>query len=327
MKTILLTGSDGFIGGHIATELLNNGYKVVGIDNHSKYKIPCVEHHNHPNFRFEFWDLTRPLKQHSLFESNYLTIDVIIHTAAKIGGIKYFHDYPFDLIKDNSIIDGNIIDFGKSHSDIKFIGLSSSMVYENSDIFPSPEDIVDKIPPPTSSYGFSKLTMERMIKAAYDQYGLNYIIIRPFNAIGVGENDFLEDKSSHVLPDLIVKCLQSKTPLEILGSGNQIRCYTAAKDIAKGIRLALENENAINKDFNLSTSRATTVLQLAEIVWNKIYPDRNFEYISNTPYKYDIQKRIPDINKAKQILNFETEISLEQSVDGVIDYIKGKLNV
>lgn len=324
MQRILVTGCDGFIGSHVCEELLQNGYYVIGIDNHSKYKYPYIEHHNHPNFKFNKWDIrmgiSRPFNA-------YAPIEYVIHCAARIGGIEKFHNEPWFIIKDNAIIDAEIIDTSRRFKIKRFIGLSSSMVYENCDIYPSPENIVDDIKPPSSSYGYSKLSMERMIKAADTQFGFNWTIIRPFNAVGCRENDFLEGKSSHVLPDLILKCLKNNTEIEILGSGQQIRHYTNVRDIARGIRLAFESPNAYCETFNLSTNKSTTVLELAKIIWSKINPDKLFNYSSQEPYQYDVQKRIPCTNKAKKLLGFEAEISLDQSIDEVISYIRSKLSV
>ena len=136
----------------------------------------------------------------------------------------------------------------------------------------------------------------------------------------------MEDKQSHVLPDLIMKCLNGQEPLHILGNGNQIRHYTAAKDIARGIRLALESDKAINNDFNISTAESTTVLELAKKVWKQINPDKPFKYVCDEPYLHDVAKRIPDVTKAKELLGFEAKISLDESISEVLSYMRGKNN-
>ena len=129
---------------------------------------------------------------------------------------------------------------------------------------------------------------------------------------------------SHVLPDIINKILKGQDPLHILGSGEQVRCYTNGKDIARGIRLALESENAVNEDFNISTPVATSVKELAEVVWNILNPGKPFDTVSDEAYEYDVQKRIPNTTKAMAILGFEAGIGLEESVREVIEYMRGK---
>jgi nucleoside-diphosphate-sugar epimerase len=216
----------------------------------------------------------------------------------------------------------------------RIIVLSSSMVFEEATTYPTPENEIKSCPPPSSTYGFQKLAAEYFAKGALEQYGLPYSIVRPFNCVGIGEEESISEHEitsgniklmlSHVLPDLVNKVLKGQDPLHILGEGNQIRCYTNGRDLARGIRIVMESEKAINEDFNISTPQSTSVLELAKTVWEMINPDKEFKYISDDPFEYDVQKRIPNVSKAKEILGFEAEISLEESVKEVINYIKNK---
>jgi len=117
---------------------------------------------------------------------------------------------------------------------------------------------------------------------------------------------------SHVVPDLVQKVLKGQEPLHILGDGNQIRHYTYGGDLAEGIRLCIESEKAINEDFNLSTPVSTTVLELAKLIWQKINGDKQFRYVSDPPFKYDVQKRVPSVKKTKRVLAFEAKTSLSE---------------
>src|SRR6476619_1288738 len=154
------------------------------------------------------------------------------------------------------------------------------MVFENATVFPSPEGHVQECPPPTSTYGFQKLACEYFAKGAWEQYKLPFTICRPFNCVGVGERRALGDKDipsgniklamSHVVPDLVQKILKGQDPLHILGTGEQVRCYTYGGDLAAGVVTAMEHEDALNEDFNLSTAQSTTVRHLAELIWRKV---------------------------------------------------------
>jgi UDP-glucose 4-epimerase len=337
-KTVLVTGSQGFIGSYLCNELLNNDYNVIGVDNYSKYGKISRAHDQNENFR-----LIEENCSSEKFKERFLTgeekdteFDFIIAGAAMIGGISYFHKYAYDLLAINEKILANTFDIAinrlKKNKLERIIVLSSSMVYENATIWPTPEGHELVCPPPFSTYGFQKLASEYFTKGASEQYEMPYTIIRPFNCIGVGEDKALNEEEifsgnvklmmSHVVPDLINKCLLGQNPLHILGSGDQIRHYTNGKDIALGIRLALESNKAVNEDFNISTSVSTTVLELAEMIWGKINPDKPFSYISDEPYIHDVQKRIPDIEKAKKILNFKAEINLSDSLDEVIEWME-----
>jgi nucleoside-diphosphate-sugar epimerase len=333
MKTVLLTGSQGFIGSYITDELLRYGYKVIGVDNFSKYGHLTRPHDINSNFKLYVMDVLSSSLT-SVFEET--KPDYVISAAAMIGGISYFHKYAYDLLATNERINANVFDCSiqgyKKGYVKKIIALSSSMVFEEAKEYPTPETAIKNTPPPASTYGFSKLATEYFCKGAYEQYGLPYSIVRPFNCVGVGEDKALGDDVitsgnvelmlSHVLPDLINKCLKGQNPLHILGEGNQVRCYTNGKDLARGIRIVMESKKAINNDYNISTPVATTVLELAEIIWKKINPGKPFNYVSDKPFNYDVQKRIPDISKAKIELGFETEVSLEESVDEVILYMQ-----
>jgi nucleoside-diphosphate-sugar epimerase len=253
-----------------------------------------------------------------------------------IGGISYFHTYAYDLLATNERIiattcDAAIRVFPKGKLK-KVTYLSSSMVFESTDHWPSIEGDEKRIPPPLSSYGFQKLAVEYFARAAWDQYKIPYTILRPFNCVGIGERRAkgdVEIKSgnvslamSHVVPDLVQKILKGQNPLQILGDGSQLRCYTYGGDLAKGIVMAMESDAALNEDFNLSTPVATSVIELAEVIWQKIKGKEiplkfNFE----EGFKHDVQKRIPSVEKAKRILGFEATTKLDEMLDEVIPWI------
>jgi UDP-glucose 4-epimerase len=133
---------------------------------------------------------------------------------------------------------------------------------------------------------------------------------------------------SHVVPDLVQKVLRDQDPLHILGDGNQIRCYTYGGDIARGVVTALEHPAALNEDFNISTSVSTTVLELAEMIWHKIHgPDRPFRYVSDEPFLYDVQRRIPDTAKAEKVLGFVATTTLDEMLDEVIPWISKQIEL
>jgi nucleoside-diphosphate-sugar epimerase len=262
-------------------------------------------------------------------------LDYIIACAAMIGGISYFHKYAYDLLATNERILAQTFDLAlrlhKEESLKRILVLSSSMVFESTELYPTPETEVTKCPPPLSTYGFQKLAVEYFCKGAQEQYGLPYTIIRPFNCVGVGEEDSICEEEvmsgniklmmSHVLPDLINKILKGQDPVRILGEGNQVRCYTNGVDIARGIRMAIESDAGLNEDFNISTPTSTTVLELAKLIWSILKPDEEFRYESDEAYQYDVQKRIPDVTKATELLGFEAEVGLEESVREVISYM------
>jgi nucleoside-diphosphate-sugar epimerase len=334
MKTkVLVTGSEGFIGGYVVAELLSKGYSVVGIDSLQKYGTISRKTQPEEDYNLVIGDA----KDTDLLEKLAKDADFIIAGAAKIGGISYFHTYAYDLLAENeriiaSTCDAAIRVFKKPNSSLKkVLYLSSSMVFENTSNWPSVEGDEKLIPPPTSSYGFQKLSVEYFARAAWDQYGLPFTICRPFNCVGIGERKALGDKTitsggiklamSHVIPDLIQKILRGQEPLRIYGDGNQMRHYTYGGDLAEGILLALENPKALNEDFNLSTKEGTSVNELAMKIWAKINPGRPLRLIHEDPFIHDVHQRIPSVEKAGKILNFHAETTLDAMLDIVIPWV------
>jgi len=334
---VLVTGSSGFIGGYLVEEFLNQGYQVVGLDNFSKYGPVSRSFDSHPQFQQVVGDA----KDVDLLKTILSECDHFVAGAAMIGGISYFHERAYDLIAENERIiaaefDG-AIDAFQHHRLKKITVISSSMVYENSKTFPTPEGDQLVSPPPFSTYGFQKLATEYFCKGAWEQYQLPYTIVRPFNCVGIGESRAAHSSEvlsgnvalamSHVVPDLVQKVLKGQNPLHILGSGDQVRHYTYGRDIAEGIRMAMESSDSLNNDFNLSTDVSTTVLELARVIWQKVNGfDDSFAYVSDPPYAHDVQHRVPSTKKAFDILGFRASTSLDAMLDIVIPWIRSEVD-
>lgn len=332
MQKVLVSGSAGFIGGYVVEELLRRGYEVVGVDNFSKYGKVAKSYDEHPRYRLVEGDATDTALMTELLSD----CDHFIAGAAMIGGISYFHTYAYDLLATNERIIAASCDAAiAAHRDgklAKVTYLSSSMVFESTTDWPSYEGQEREVPPPLSSYGFQKLAVEYFARAAWDQYGLPYTIVRPFNCVGIGESRALGDEQilsgnvklamSHVVPDLVQKVLKGQDPLHVLGDGGQVRHYTYGGDLASGIVTAMAHPAAHNEDFNLSTAQSTTVRELAETIWSKTKgPDSPLRLVHDKPFEHDVQRRIPATEKAKRILGFEATTSLDAMLDEVIPWI------
>lgn len=333
---VLITGSAGFIAGYVVQQLLEAGHEVVGLDNYSKYGVVERSFQNHPRYHFHQADA----RNVDLLKDLLADCDHFLACAARIGGISYFHEYAYDLLAENERITAAAFDAAihafRNHKLQKVTVLSSSMVYENATVFPSPEGHERQCPPPTSTYGFQKLACEYFARGAWEQYQLPYTICRPFNCVGVGETRALGDKEipsgniklamSHVVPDLVQKVVKGQDPIHILGAGSQVRCYTYGGDLARGILTAMFHEKALNEDFNLSTPVATSVLELAELIWRKVHSDRKpFRWVSDPPYPHDVQMRIPETRKAKEVLGFEALTPLSGVLDEVIPWVEQEI--
>jgi len=309
---------------------------VVGVDNFSKYGPVRRGHDDDPGYRLVEGDA----KDVKLLTELALDCDHVVAGAAMIGGISYFHEFAYDLLAENERICAATFDAaiaGRRSGRLERITvISSSMVFESAEVFPTPEGAERTSPPPRSTYGFQKLAVEYFAHGAHEQYSLPYTIVRPFNCVGIGERRALRDHDimsgnvklamSHVVPDLCQKILKGQDPLHILGDGGQVRHYTYGGDLARGIRMAMESPRAVNQDFNLSTAQSTTVRELAEAIWRKVYGDlAPLRLVFDPPYEHDVQRRVPDVHKAREILGFEATTSLDSMLDEVIPWIREEI--
>jgi nucleoside-diphosphate-sugar epimerase len=333
---ILVTGAAGFVGGYLVEELLQARHEVIGLDNFSKYGPLRQASLDQPGYRFVQGDA----KDIQLLSELLHDVDQVVAGAARIGGISYFHEFAYDLMAENERITAAIFDAAlaaQRRGTLKKINvISSSMVYENAQVWPTPEGEQRRCPPPSSTYGFQKMATEYYAQGAWEQYGLPYTIIRPFNCVGIGERRALCDKEilsgnvklamSHVVPDLIQKVLKGQDPLHLLGDGSQVRHYTYGGDLARGIRLCIEKPEAVNQDFNLSTAVSTTVTELAQVIWHKLRPGVPFRYVSDPPFPHDVQKRVPSVEKAARLLGYQATTPLEEVLDIVIPWVKQQVD-
>ncbi len=331
-----MTGAAGFIGGYLVPELLQAGHQVVGIDNFSKYGPVARSYDHHPNYRLVQGDA----KDVRLLAELAADCDQMVAGAAMIGGISYFHEFAYDLLAENERILAAAFDAAiQANRDAqlrKINVLSSSMVFESATVFPTPEGAQLSSPPPVSTYGFQKLASEYFARGAWEQYRLPFTIMRPFNCVGIGERRALRDAAvmsgnvklamSHVVPDLVQKIVKGQDPLHILGDGSQVRHYTYGGDLARGIRLCIESPAAENEDFNLSTAQSTTVTELAGSIWTKVHGNgRPLQLEHDPPFEHDVQRRVPDVTKARRVLGFEASTTLSEMLDEVIPWVRAEV--
>jgi nucleoside-diphosphate-sugar epimerase len=249
----------------------------------------------------------------------------VIHLAAIVGGIGNFHKLPFTLTEVNNGLYNGVfraaIDLGVE----RFTYVSSSMVFERASVYPTPEEHVWDVPMPRSAYGYSKLTGEVCCRAAHDEFGLPYTIVRPFNAYGPGERPEDEPGIAHMVPDVIKKVLSGQRPLELFGDGTQTRSITHVDDIADGIVTATASPAGLHEDFNISAAEELTVLEIARIIWAACGEDPEAFAVEHVPsFPVDVVRRWPDVSKAERVLGWRARIDVRDGIRQTVEWLRAE---
>lgn len=313
MAKVVVTGGAGFIGRPVVKYLLEKKHDVRVLDNLSKGKYIPVK-----NETLHKVDLLNTKKT-----AEYINgADIVIHMAAKIGGVGYLHKNSALILSENANMLSSVFDGSVAGGVKRIVYISSSMVYESATRFPSKEDDVLSIPLPKTSYGFSKLVGEIYCKAYFDQYGLNYTVVRPFNAYGPGEMPAREVGLAHVIPDFLQKIYSGQYPVEVLGNGKQVRCFTHVDDIARGIVVAMNHKNSKNQAFNIADQSPLTVDELLRLLWKVSGMDKPLKIVHKKGLEADVQKRIPDVSKARKLLGWKPSLTLEEGLTDLVAWFK-----
>lgn len=318
MPTILVTGGGGFIGSEVVSQLIEKGYKVRVADNLSKGPSKASK-----NAGYEFLNvnLADPQATKRIFEG----IDYCIHLAAKIGGTGYFHKHPGSILSENNRIDSSVFEASAQNKIERLIYISSSMVFEKTNQFPTDEKALKSIPPPETAYGFSKLAGEWYCKAFFEEFGLRYSICRLFNVYGPHEPPGEEVGISHVIPDITKKILCGESPVTILGDGEQTRCFIHIRDLAKAVVAIMESEKTVNEDFNIGSSDEIKILDLAKKIWECCDIQKPFQAQFVKGFKHDIKRRVPDYQKVRRLTDWKPQISLDQGLHEVVTWLRKEL--
>jgi UDP-glucose 4-epimerase len=319
MLKILITGVAGFIGSNLAKKIIEEGNKVVGIDNLSYGSLRNLETViDNPNFTFILGDLANPLLL------NGVKSDVIIHLASqKIPR----YTTALRTLEENYLMLRNVIH--KCLMDrSKLIFSSTSDVYGKNPDIPFNEES-NLVMGPTSvkrwAYATSKLVGEQLIIANHDEFDMKYTIMRFFGSYGPNQNTTWWGGPQAVF---IQNILEGK-PIEIHGDGMQTRTFTYIDDTVQGIMKCILDEKSNNNIFNIGTDLdgEICIKDLAYEIWYLMNDPFSTPAISYIPYsnfgKYeDVQRRLPDITKIKSVLGFEPVYKLHDGLKKTIEWQK-----
>lgn len=314
--TILITGSEGSMANWMIKHNLKD-YRVIGLDNCSRYGEKTAQ----TSYILEKGDLCDIAWVDSIFDQ--YRPDYVIHAAAQIYGVVGFHKYSADILGINAASTYSVLSSCAKYNVKKVAYFSSSMVYERSESIPFKEEQVDDLPCPYTGYGFSKLFGEKLLKEYHTQYGLNYVIWRPFNIVTPLEKFENEIGIAHVIPDMIKKIVIDRQPsIEILGSGEQTRCFTWIGDVADLVCRWSWDPVTDCQEFNIGGDTPVTMIELCKLIWAKTRKNEKFSCYHSEAFKDDVIIRIPDYTKAQNTFNWSHSKTLEEMLEICIEGVQ-----
>jgi UDP-glucose 4-epimerase len=316
MARVLVTGGAGTIGSAVVRRLLRD----------PAFEVRVSDQRDAPGWMREGCEVhTGDLRVLAEARRAMSGCTHVIHLAAIVGGIANFHKLPHTLTEVNNALYNAVFRAALDEGVERFTYVSSSMVFERAEKFPTTEEYLRDCPVPESAYGYSKLTGEVYCRAAHDEHGLPFTICRPFNAYGPGEMPEDEPGIAHAVPDLVRKALAGLKPLPIFGSGEQTRTLTHVDDIADGIVVATSHEAGLDEDFNISASEELTIAEIARIVWEACGNDPDEFELEHLPsFKVDVQRRWPDVSKAQRLLGWEARIGVREGIAQTVDWLRAQ---
>jgi len=311
MQNVLVTGGAGFIGSHLCDRLIEDGYKVVCLDNLLTGSKKNIEHLlENPNFEFIEGDVTKPLAI-----SNQ-PLDYIFHLASPASPIDY-QNYPEETLLANSMGTINVLKFAKE-SGAKILIASTSEVYGDPLEHPQKETYFGNVNSfgPRSCYDEGKRYAEAATYVYIHKHNVDARIIRIFNTYGPR----MQKDDGRVVSNFIVNAL-GNIPFRIDGDGTQTRSFCYVDDLVDGIIKAMFSEKTSGEIFNLGNPVEFTIRQLAEEIV-KITESKSEMVFNGAFRENDPMRRQPDITKAKAVLAWEPKVNLKEGLQKTIEYYK-----
>lgn len=319
----LITGGAGFIGSHLAEELLAQGWTVSVIDDLSTGVFENIAPLTScERFRFAIADIRDQIVLDRLASE----ADVIFHLAAAVG-VQLIVEHPVHTIEANVTGTEHVLKAGLRYR-ARVLVASTSEVYGKGSKTPFSEDD-DVLLGPTSRsrwcYAASKMVDEFLALAYAREFGLDVVCFRLFNTIGPRQTG----RYGMVVPRFVGAAL-SNEPITVYGDGRQSRCFCDVKDVVRALIALATAPNTGGQVFNVGSQEEITILGLAEKVKARLQSSSEITFVSYdeayAPGFEDMRRRVPDISKIERVVGWRPTISLDNSIDRVAEYLETKEN-
>ena len=308
MKTILIAGGAGFIGTNLTKRLLDKKNRVICIDNFHTGKLKNIENIDSENFKIIKHDIINPIEIDEKIDE--------IYNLASPASPPHYQAAPFQTIKTNIYGVFNLLDLAKENN-AKFLQTSTSEVYGEPLQHPQKETYWGNVNPNgfRSCYDESKRCSESICFNYFREYNTKIKVVRIFNTYG----PYMDPKDGRVVTNFIIQALKNEN-ITIYGDGSQTRSFCYVDDMVEGLIKTMATEDKFTGPVNLGNPGEFSILEFADKV---IKQTDSKSKIINCPLPHDDPtQRKPDISLAKEILNWEPKIMLDEGLSKTIKYYK-----
>lgn len=313
-KNIFITGGAGFIGSALIGRLIERN-RVVAYDNLSRNSLKDKSYLDHPSLSVVEGDILDYERLSAAMKGS----DIVVHCAA-IAGIDTVIRSPVTTMRVNMVGSANVLEAASQYAGVeRVVCFSTSEIFGQHAFRSSETDmaVTGKVGEARWTYAVSKLAEEHLAIAYHKERQLPTTVVRPFNVYGPGQ------VGEGALRTFIQRAVRNET-IEIHGDGTQIRAWCYVDDMVDGVLLAMAHPNAVGESFNIGNQRAvTTIYGLANTVVRVLGSESKIVF-ARKDYA-DVELRIPDVRKARELLGFEAKVDLDEGLVRAAEFYRGQM--